>query len=115
MIWRAGIGGTEWTRRMKASPSTRPITKDFINEITLHGIPMRSFDDGSAGGRRAQGGVMRRSSVAFATVLLLGAVAVPVSGGEVKPWKPDGISSPLFESHAAFDPRNGDLYFVRSS
>jgi WD40 repeat protein len=37
------------------------------------------------------------------------------SGAEVKPWKPAGISSPLFESHAAFDPRNGDLYFVRSS
>jgi WD40 repeat protein len=37
------------------------------------------------------------------------------SGAEVKPWKPAGISSPLFESHAAFDPRNGDLYFVRST
>lgn len=34
---------------------------------------------------------------------------------EVKAWKPAGISSPLFESHAAFDPRTGDLYFVRSS
>jgi hypothetical protein len=34
---------------------------------------------------------------------------------EVVPWKPQGISSPKFESHAAFDPRNGDLYFVRSS
>jgi hypothetical protein len=33
----------------------------------------------------------------------------------VVPWKPAGISSPLFESHAAFDPRNGDFYFVRSS
>ncbi len=34
---------------------------------------------------------------------------------EVVPWKPAGISSPQFESHAAFDPRTGDLYFVRSS
>ena len=34
---------------------------------------------------------------------------------EVRPWTPAGISSPKFESHAAFDPRTGDLYFVRSS
>ena len=33
----------------------------------------------------------------------------------ITPWAPRGISSPQFESHAAFDPRNGDLYFVRSS
>ncbi|MFL6618528.1 MAG: TolB family protein [Povalibacter sp.] len=33
----------------------------------------------------------------------------------VEPWQPAGISSPRFESHPAFDPRNGDLYFVRSS
>ena len=33
----------------------------------------------------------------------------------VAPWRPDGISSPMFESHPAFDPRNGDLYFVRST
>jgi Tol biopolymer transport system component len=33
----------------------------------------------------------------------------------VEPWTPAGVSSDLFESHAAFDPRNGDLYFVRSS
>jgi Tol biopolymer transport system component len=30
-------------------------------------------------------------------------------------WSPSRISSPQFESHPAFDPRNGDLYFVRSS
>ncbi|HKQ20035.1 MAG TPA: hypothetical protein VJW75_09850 [Candidatus Eisenbacteria bacterium] len=33
----------------------------------------------------------------------------------VRPWKPAGISSPRFESHPAFDPKTGDLYFVRSS
>ena len=33
----------------------------------------------------------------------------------VQLWAPAGISSPQFESHAAFDPRTGDLYFVRSS
>jgi len=33
----------------------------------------------------------------------------------VTPWQPPHISSQQFESHPAFDPRNGDLYFVRSS
>jgi hypothetical protein len=40
---------------------------------------------------------------------------VPTMGAGVRPWKPAGISSPLFESHPAFDPKTGDLYFVRSS
>ncbi len=30
-------------------------------------------------------------------------------------WAPAGITSPQFESHPAFDPLTGDLYFVRSS
>ncbi len=34
---------------------------------------------------------------------------------DVIPWKPAAIVSPRFESHAAFDPLTGDLYFVRSS
>ena len=33
----------------------------------------------------------------------------------VRQWSPAHISSEQFESHPAFDPRNGDLYFVRSS
>jgi hypothetical protein len=33
----------------------------------------------------------------------------------VTPWAPRAISSAQFESHPAFDPRTGDLYFVRSS
>src|SRR5215470_3397292 len=33
----------------------------------------------------------------------------------VERWTPKGVSSELFESHAAFDPLTGDLYFVRSS
>jgi WD40 repeat protein len=49
-------------------------------------------------------------------VLLLGVVnAVSAARGPAKPWKPKGISSPQFESHAAFDPRTGEFYFVRSS
>lgn len=30
-------------------------------------------------------------------------------------WRPENITSPQFESHAAFDPHNGDFYFVRAS
>jgi hypothetical protein len=37
------------------------------------------------------------------------------AGATIEPWKPDGVSSPQFESHAAFDPATGDFYFVRSS
>jgi len=32
-----------------------------------------------------------------------------------EPWAPPTLSSDRFESHVAFDPSNGDLYFVRSS
>lgn len=52
-------------------------------------------------------------------VLLMVAAPVAAAGGHspaaVQPWTPAGVSSGLFESHAAFDPVNGDLYFVRSS
>lgn len=41
-----------------------------------------------------------------------GAQSRPV---EAVPWTPLGISSPQFESHAAFDPLSNDFYFVRSS
>src|SRR6187200_2149132 len=44
-----------------------------------------------------------------------GAALAAAPGPEVVPWKPAGISTNQFESHAAFDPRTGDLYFVRSS
>ena len=46
---------------------------------------------------------------------LLAWTVIPSLASEAIPWKPAGISSPQFESHAAFDPRTGDLYFVRSS
>jgi len=44
----------------------------------------------------------------------LGALAA-ASSSTVQPWTPVGVSSDLFESHPAFDPRTGELYFVRSS
>lgn len=52
--------------------------------------------------------------------LLAGACVLVACGAamaafNVTPWAPAGIASPLFESHPAFDPRTGDLYFVRSS
>jgi hypothetical protein len=34
---------------------------------------------------------------------------------QVERWTPQGVSSELFESHPAFDPKTGELYFVRSS
>ena len=55
------------------------------------------------------------------TLLILLAAMAPVHAAAdaptttVHPWSPPGVSSELFESHAAFDPRTGDLYFVRSS
>jgi len=58
----------------------------------------------------------RRGVVAAAwCAALMAAVASGASAAPVTPWKPAGISSPQFESHAAFDPRTGDFYFVRSS
>ena len=50
--------------------------------------------------------------IAWIIALALAATGDP---GEVEAWTPAGVSSPMFESHAAFDPWNGDLYFVRSS
>ena len=47
--------------------------------------------------------------------VLGGAALAARPSPDVVPWKPAGISSNQFESHAAFDPRTGDLYFVRSS
>lgn len=48
---------------------------------------------------------------AFAPLAVL--AATPSSN--VEPWTPPGVSSDMFESHPAFDPRTGELYFVRSS
>ena len=53
--------------------------------------------------------------ISFVLGLVLGAGPAAAPAGEVVPWTPAGVSSPMFESHAAFDPRNGDLYFVRST
>jgi hypothetical protein len=57
---------------------------------------------------------VRRLVPALVAALALGPVT---AAGEVdvRPWKPTGISSPKFESHAAFDPKTGELYLVRSS
>ena len=52
------------------------------------------------------------------STLALGLSSAALAAGvasDVRPWTPAGISSPKFESHAAFDPRTGDFYFVRSS
>ncbi|MGH8211728.1 MAG: TolB family protein [Rhodanobacteraceae bacterium] len=43
------------------------------------------------------------------------ALATAVFSGTVQEWKPEGISSPMYESHAAFDPLTGNFWFVRST
>jgi len=60
----------------------------------------------------ALGGMALAAAGAGAAVA---AGAGAAGAADVRPWKPAGISSPEFESHAAFDPRTGDLYFVRST
>lgn len=46
--------------------------------------------------------------------LLCVLAASPAAAFQVEPWAPPRISSPMFESHPAFDPITGDFYFVRS-
>jgi hypothetical protein len=52
-------------------------------------------------------------ALSLTSVIVLGALAR--ARDVVTSWTPAGISSPLFESHPAFDPRTGDLMFVRSA
>lgn len=57
-----------------------------------------------------------KTAPAWLPVLVSGLVVLTAGrAAEVVPWKPARITSPLFESHAAFDPLTGDFYFVRSS
>ena len=49
---------------------------------------------------------------------ILAAIANLLAAGQgpaAAPWTPAAIASPMFESHPAFDPWTGDLYFVRSA
>jgi hypothetical protein len=50
------------------------------------------------------------SLICIATVLASAQAAAAVT-----PWTPQIASSDRFESHAAFDPRTGDFYFVRGA
>jgi hypothetical protein len=57
-------------------------------------------------------------SVRVCAIVLLAASVIITranASDSVIRWTPRGISSPLFESHAAFDPLTGELLFVRSS
>lgn len=51
----------------------------------------------------------------FAVTFLCAAVLSGFTAQSVRLWTPDIIASDQFESHPAFDPLTGDLYFVRSS
>ncbi|MGH8131549.1 MAG: TolB family protein [Steroidobacteraceae bacterium] len=52
---------------------------------------------------------------AMLSAVVLAAMPSVHADGIVRPWKPAGISSPQWESHPAFDPVTGELYFVRST
>jgi len=61
---------------------------------------------------------MASRSITVVNGLFLGmalALSPAIATETVKRWAPPLISSPEFESHAAFDPLSGDLLFVRSS
>lgn len=58
---------------------------------------------------------VKRSAFALLAVLMPAIVMAEKTAAPVEPWTPIGVSSELFESHPAFDPLTGDLYFVRSS
>src|SRR5579872_138868 len=55
-----------------------------------------------------------RLALRVACVWLGTQIAAAGAAEGVSHWIPKGISSPAFESHAAFDPVTGDFYFVRS-
>lgn len=73
---------------------------------------MRNRGDHEGGSERLRRNFAR--SVA-AAILLAPLAGAPARARDVEAWKPDGVSSPQFESHAAFDPVTGELYFVQSS
>lgn len=59
------------------------------------------------------------SRVCFASLALCVVVGATLQAKtpppKVEAWTPVGVSSDQFESHPAFDPVNGDFYFVRSN
>jgi hypothetical protein len=56
-----------------------------------------------------------RTAVVALSAAGLGAGFAATGPGSVRHWKPKGVASDQFESHAAFDPATGDFYFVRST
>jgi hypothetical protein len=58
---------------------------------------------------------MRLADASLVFAIVGGSAVLAVVRMDVQPWTPSGVSSPQFESHAAFDPRTSDFYFVRSS
>ncbi|HEX5683341.1 MAG TPA: hypothetical protein VFY73_04825 [Ideonella sp.] len=68
-------------------------------------------------GRMAPGRAPARMthwSLAAVLVVAAAGLGAAPSADTVERWAPERIASEKFESHAAFDPLTGDLYFVRS-
>ena len=60
--------------------------------------------------------VLRRFTRCLSACLLSGpGCAMPARATPATHWAPPAISTPLFESHGAFDYARNDFYFVRSS
>jgi WD40 repeat protein len=57
----------------------------------------------------------RVPAVALTLSFAVASLALARGADSVTPWRPARISSPLFESHPAFDPRTHDMLFVRST
>jgi hypothetical protein len=57
----------------------------------------------------------RLKRIACALALACPVAVVAQATQPARPWAPAAISTPLFESHGAFDTVAGDFYFVRSS
>lgn len=55
------------------------------------------------------------AGLTVAALALVSASALAGTASHVRRWASAAISTPLFESHGAFDPAHGDFYFVRSS
>jgi hypothetical protein len=62
-----------------------------------------------------EGGLLQLKINTLLAVSALAAAHIACAAEQVERWTPQGVSSELFESHAAFDPQTGELYFVRSS
>lgn len=116
----SGCSGAEVARRHGVNANLVFTWSQLYEQGLLASQPgHRTFDRSNAMASRDPWDVGRfRAFLALISALVLpaglGAATSPTTP-EVTRWSTAGVSSNQFESHAAFDPRTGDLYFVRSA